>query len=86
MKTYFTQSPNNLGKTLKRFALFGGINLILLSIVIFVFPEILAYAVAALIMLAGISLSVYGLGAKRSQRNAASNQQGQAGQTIYYTS
>jgi len=84
MKTYFNQIQNPLGKTLKRFAVFGGINLVLLSIVIFLFPEILAYAVAALIMLAGLTLLVYGLGVRRSQRSTGS--QGQAGQTIYYTS
>lgn len=85
MRPYFNQNPNSLGKTLKRFALFGGINLILLSIIIFVFPEILAYAVAALVLMAGVSLTIYGLGVRRNQRNNGPTQHGQAGETIYYT-
>ena len=73
-----------MGKMAKRLAAFGGINLILLSIVIFIFPEILAYAVASLIMLGGLSLLAFGLRG-RSKAPPAQEKQQRYTETIYYT-
>ncbi len=78
----FNNFQNKATKAAKNISLFAGINLILLSIVIFIFPEILAYAVASLIMIAGISLLGFGLRNKFSKPRKTNNYEYQ--ETIYY--
>ena len=79
IRTFFNSS-NSMGKAAKRFLIFGGINLILLSIIVFVFPEILAYAVASLFFIAGITLIGYGLRIKKP----TSHHRNDYGQTIHF--
>lgn len=80
IRNLFNNQQNQFSRAARRFLIIGGINLILLSIVVFIFPEILAYAVAALLLLAGISLVGYGLRIKDKPRAQA----GTYGQTIHY--
>jgi uncharacterized membrane protein YesL len=75
-------SFQSLSKAGKNISLFAGLNLIILSIIIFVFPEILAYAVAALFFLVGISLVGFGM-RKSSKRNTQKQTEHQ--ETVYYT-
>lgn len=70
---------NSISKAGKNISLFAGINMIILSVIIFVFPEILAYAVASLFLLIGLSLVGFGM-RKRSIRTNRTTQQ----ETVFY--
>lgn len=74
-----TFSFNSISKAGKNISLFAGINMIILSVIIFVFPEILAYAVAALFLLIGLSLIGFGM-RKRSMKSNRTTQQ----ETVFY--
>ncbi|MGB0429646.1 MAG: hypothetical protein ACPGLV_04170 [Bacteroidia bacterium] len=75
----FQQRVSKAGKNI---SLFAGINLIILAITIFLFPEILAYAVAALLMIAGISLLGFGLRKRFAKKPNSYENQYQ--ETVYY--
>lgn len=51
----------NMQRAGGRLAIFGGINLLLIAVLVFVYPQILAYAVATLFGLGGLSLIGFGL-------------------------
>lgn len=86
IKTVFNNNQNPMSKTARRFLIFGGINLVLLSIVVFVYPEILAYAVASLFLIGGITLIGLGLRIKRQngQNGQNPNYRDDHGQTIHF--
>ncbi|MFY0674627.1 MAG: hypothetical protein JXQ87_14605 [Bacteroidia bacterium] len=70
---------NSIGRAGKNISLFAGINMIILSVIIFVFPEILAYAVAALFLLIGLSLIGFGMRKRVVKSNRATQQE-----TVFY--
>ncbi|MBI3142416.1 MAG: hypothetical protein HYZ16_06285 [Bacteroidetes bacterium] len=59
----------NLQRAGGRLAVFGGINLLLIAVLVFVYPQILAYAVATLFGLGGLSLLGFGLRSLRAGKS-----------------
>lgn len=52
----------------KRFALIAGLNLLILSTAIFLFPLFFAYFLAALVLFAGLALVMYSFKLKRKNK------------------
>lgn len=73
---------NVLGNKVKRFALIGGFNLIIIAVLIFIFPLVLAYTLASVIALGGLALIGYSIKlGKQKQKN--NNQDYVYQETIY---
>ena len=72
----------NISQIGGKLSVFGGINLILLSIAIFFYPQILAYAVAAILMVAGLGLLACG---RKIRRRSSGQSNFSEGTTYYYT-
>jgi len=74
---------NSLTDMAKRFALIAGLNLLILSTAIFIFPLFFAYFLAALVLFAGLALVMYSFKLKRKNKmQQAQNHFYQ--ETIYY--
>lgn len=71
----------NLSITGKKMSFWGGLNLVILAIIIFVFPAIVAYAIALMLLVVGVGLIMFSRRLK-TPRNRPS-QQGQT--TFIYT-
>lgn len=79
---FFFKQNERWRKARRRSLFFSGINLFLLSVVIFVYPEILAYALAFIMMLASfIILGIWWAGRKRRNRHES---QPEDGSTYYH--
>lgn len=68
-------------RILGKFGFWTGINLIILAVLIFVFPDIVAYAIAAMLLAGGISLVALSRKSKQ-HRQARNSEQGDS--YIYY--
>ncbi len=73
------QTMGTAGSSLGWMVMLPGLFLIAFAIAILIWPQLLAYLIAAVLLVAGISLSLWGWRLSRAARRQPSN-----GQTVYY--
>ena len=60
---------NNLKRVGASLSMFGGINFILLAIAIFIYPQIVAYAIAAILLILGLGMLGFSTRMRKRSKN-----------------
>ncbi|MCB0737621.1 MAG: hypothetical protein KDC92_08920 [Bacteroidetes bacterium] len=61
---------NNLKRVGASLSMFGGINFILLAIAIFIYPQIVAYAIAAILLILGLGMLGFSTRMRKRSKNS----------------
>ena len=75
---------SSAGGGLGGFLLIPGIMLIVTAVAILIWPELLAYLVAMVLLFAGIALTLWGLSMRRLTRDPGPGRPPQNPETVYY--